>query len=59
MISEKIWPLEANFSPNMTVDEGEDAKFFCIVTNDDSARIQWLKIERDQSSEDRPEHTVS
>lgn len=45
-VIERIWPLETNVSSNISVYEGEDAKFFCIVTNDKSARIQWLRTER-------------
>ncbi|XP_060557455.1 fibroblast growth factor receptor 4-like [Ruditapes philippinarum] len=56
-VMEKIWPLEANVSSNMTVYEGEDARFFCIVTNDETAKIQWLRIERDETIGDRPQHT--
>ncbi|XP_060594859.1 cell adhesion molecule 1-like isoform X2 [Ruditapes philippinarum] len=41
----------------MTVYEGEDARFFCIVTNDETAKIQWLRIERDETIGDRPQHT--
>lgn len=43
-VMEKIWPLETNVSSNQTVFEGESAKFHCIVTNDNTARIQWLRI---------------
>ena len=61
IITVKIWPLEANVSANQTVTEGDNAKFFCIVTNDKTARIQWLRIRpsKDEKFGARPKHDVS
>jgi hypothetical protein len=59
LVSEKIWPLVANVTSNITIYEGEDALFYCYVTNDKNARIQWLRIEAAEITGVRPQHTVS
>ena len=56
--SEKVWPLETDVSANQTVYEGETAKFFCIVTNDPTARIQWLRIPPEDQFGAIPRHEV-
>ena len=58
IITEKVWPLETDVSANQTVTEGETARFHCIVTNDRSARIQWLRIPPKDPFGGVPKHMV-
>ena len=58
IISEKVWPLETNVSANQSVYEGETARFYCMVTNDRTARIQWLRIPPEDQSGSIPRHVV-
>lgn len=55
-VIEKVWPLETNVSANQTVLEGETARFHCIVTNDRTARIQWLRIPPEDELAGVPRH---